>query len=317
MNGRPMARVGGLDCARHAGRVWRALTVCLALVVPLAAGSEARAVPVEVTITVDNAYGFGFGDYYGINTYYGGLRNLSAGDIYSGPPVLLTSPPAAPNYTNPGVGPELYQINPVSLDDYAYIVAWSDDTTWQGAFASFLLPGNNTLFSGEGYWEVYATGRDRDSTIATDTITAADIPTLVNPQILIGNAGAGGAGTSERWVDEFGLDSSSIPGVGVLATAIPSSTTAAGWAVPIGGAPASTKWMWYNEDPAGISDPFVHSTEGSDGHNEFLIFRLRLGDVPEFQQALVPEPSALVLAGIGLAALLGATALRRRRSTEV
>jgi len=281
----------------------------LALACVLALAAPAWAVMVDVVITVDNAYGFGFGDANGITTYFGGIRNVTAGEIFNGPPVLFTGP-STPPYTNPGVGPELYQLNLPSLSDYAYLVAWSDESTFQGALAGFQLP-NGPLLSGTGTWQVFATGRDRDSNIEGDTLTAADVATLINPQILLANANAGGPGTSIGWVDEFGMLPNNTPGLGALA--LGDFNTPPGfqgiWTVQ--GISSASRWMWYNEDPASISNPFVYGPEGPDGHKEFLIFRTQIGQVLEGQ---VPEPATatLVLAGLAVAAWR-----RRRASTSL
>ena len=68
----------------------------------------------------------------------------------------------------------------------------------------------------------------------------------------------------------------------------------------INGISSSARWMWYNEDPASISNPFSHGPEGDDGHNEFLIFRIPVRSIPE------PGSAALLL-------LSGAIVARRRR----
>ncbi|HUT37356.1 MAG TPA: PEP-CTERM sorting domain-containing protein [Planctomycetota bacterium] len=265
---------------------------------------SAWAVQIDVVITVDNAYGFGFGDANGIATYFGGIRNVLAGEIFSGPPGLVTAPPPSP-YTIPGVGPERYQLNLASLDDYVYIVTWSDESTYQGALAGFQLP-SGPLLSGAGTWRVFATGDDRDSDIEVDTLTAADLP-FINTQIATANANAGDPlTTSVGWVDEFGLLPTANLGAGALALGdfnVAGSFYGLG---PIQGISSASRWMWYNEDPASIPDPFAFGPEGQDGHKEFLIFRTQIGQVLEGQ---VPEPATatLVLAGLAVAAW------RRRR----
>lgn len=277
------------------------------LAASLAMALPAAAVDVDVVITVDNAYGFGFGDVSGMTTtsYYGGLRNTSAADITNGLPVLYTAGDANPGngFTNPGVGPEAYDLNSLPASDYLYLVAWSDDFALQGALGSFTV-GSTTVGTVAGVgWEVFATGRDRDSGIASDTLTNSptDIA-LINSQIALANANAGGPGTSIGWVNEAGL----LPGGGVGSGALAfgdDNTGGAGGTHPFGaiaGISSSARWMWYNEDPGSIANPFSAGPEGPDGHNEFLIFRLPVNSVP--------EPSSVALLLVGAAAGL----LRRR-----
>jgi len=280
-------------------RVW-------VMVFVAALAGPAAAVQVDVTITVDNAYGFGFGDANGITTYFGGIRNLTAADIFSGPPVLYTGP-SLPPYTNPGVGPELYQLTLSALTDYVYIVTWSDEAVYQGALAGFQLP-NGPLLSGTGAWRVFATGRDRDSNVEGDTLTAADVATIINPQILIANANAGGPGTSIGWVDEFGMLPNNTPGLGALALGAFNSPPGFQGIWTVQGISPNSRWMWYNEDPANISNPFVYGPEGPDGHKEFLIFRTSLREVLDSE---IPEPASLTLVLGGVLALVQRRRARR------
>ena len=69
--------------------------------------------------------------------------------------------------------------------------------------------------------------------------------------------------------------------------------------VTVQGIDLSAQWMWYNEDPATISNPFLAGPEGSDGHHEFLIFRIPVRNIP------APGASALLL--------LAPVCARRRR----
>lgn len=269
--------------------------------------SSAHAIDVDGVITVDNAYGFGFGDEFGMTTssYFGGIRNTSAADITNGLPVLYTAGDAnaGNGYTNIGVGPEQYDLNGLPASDYMYLVGWSDDTSLQGAIASFTV-GATTVSTNPGVgWEVFATGRDRDSNVIADTLTnsAADIA-VINGQIAIANAAAGGAGTSVGWVDENGLLPSGAAGSGALVFG-DDNTGGAGGTHPFGtinGIDLSAQWMWYNEDPGTIANPFSAGPEGPDGHHEFLIFRIPVGNVP--------APSSALLLALG-----GCFAASRRR----
>lgn len=279
---------------------------CAATAAVLAA-TPALAVDVDGVITVDNAYGFGFGDETGMTTatYFGGLRNTTAADITNGLPQLYTAGDAnaGNGFTNAGVGPELYDLNGIPASDYMYIVGWSDDASLQGAIASFTV-GTQTVSTVPGTgWEVFATGRDRDSNIASDTLTnsAADIA-LINSQIALANASAGGAGTSIGWVDETGTLATGGTGVGALAFGDLNNDGPGGF-LPFGtinGIADDAQWMWYNEDPATISNAFTAPPAGPDGHNEFLIFRIPVANIP------APGPAAVLAAGTLLAA-------RRRR----
>ena len=239
------------------------------------------------------------------SSYYGGLRNTSAADITNGLPVLYTvgDANAGNGFTNSGVGPELYDLNGLPTSDYIYLVAWSDDASYQGAIANFTV-GTDTIGTVDNVgWQVYATGIDRDSNVPMDTLTnsATDIA-LINAQIAVANGNLGGAGTSVGWVDENGLLPNGSAGSGALVFG-DDNTGGSGGLLPFGminGIDTSNRWMWYNESPATIANPFRSSTEGTDGHHEFLIFRIPVRNVP--------EPGALALLGLGGMALL------RRRS---
>ncbi|MEM1185925.1 MAG: hypothetical protein AAGI53_13105 [Planctomycetota bacterium] len=283
------------------------LTRNAVLAASLALASPALAVDVDGVITVDNAYGFGFGSAAGMTTssYFGGLRNTSAADITNGLPSLYTAGDAnaGNGFTNVGVGPELYDLNGLPASDYMYIVAWSDDTSLQGVLGSFTV-GTQTVGTVDNVgWEVYATGLDRDSNIIGDTLTnsAADIA-LINSQIALANVAGGGAGTSVGWVDENGM----LPGGGFGSGALvfgDDNTGGVGGTHPFGainGISSDSRWMWYNEDPATITNPFRAGPEGSDGHHEFLIFRIPVSNIP--------GPGSL--AAFGLATL--ATVRRKR-----
>jgi len=269
-----------------------------------AASATALATDVNGVITSDNAYGFGFGDEFGLTTYFGGIRNTTAGEITNGLPVLFNAGDsnAGNGYTNPGIGPELYDLDGVPTGDYMYVVSWPDDTSFQGTIASFTV-GAQSLSTNPGQgWEVFATGEDLDSQFAGDTLTndASDIA-MINSQILTANAASGGSGTSLGWVDETGTLSGGGVGSGALVFGDANDGLMSG-THPFGvinGIESSAQWMWYNEDPSTISNPFQAGPEGADGHHEFLIFRIPLSNIP------APGTSALLL--------MGAAACTRRR----
>lgn len=287
----------------------RSTAIALAALATTAAGTASTAVAqvdVDGVITVDNAYGFGFGDATGMTTssYFGGIRNVTAGEITNGLPVLYTAGTAnaGNGYRNLGVGPELYDIS-VPASDYMYLVAWSDDQSFQGAIASFTV-GSTTISTNPGVgWEVFATGIDRDSNIAGDTLTNSptDIA-LINSQIALANTNSGGSGTSVGWVDENGLLPDGSAGMGALVFG-DDNTGGIGGTHPFGainGIDSTGQWMWYNEDPATITNPFRADLEGPDGHKEFLIFRIPV--------SAIPTPATTPLLALG-----GLAAARRRR----
>jgi len=63
-------------------RIVRAVALSVISVI----SSHAHAVSVTGVVTADNAYGFGFGNVNGMTNYFGGIRNTSAGQIFSGAP---------------------------------------------------------------------------------------------------------------------------------------------------------------------------------------------------------------------------------------
>ena len=293
----------------------RKTTSILCLTAFLLVSPPAHAVDVDVTITVDNAYGFGFGTSAGMTTYFGGLRNTTAADIFNGLPALYVpgTANAGNGFTNFGVGPEEYQLTGLTLTDYLYLVAWSDAEVFQGAIATFEVGSTTILSDSSAGWEVYATGIFRDADIAGDTLTAADLG-LINSQIGIANVNGGASGsTSIGWVDENGLLPNGSAGEGVLVFGETNTlgSTFAGTNTYIGtinGIDPNSQWMWYNEDPATIVNPFNNniSSAGPDGHREFLIFRIPLAEIA------VPEPGSLALV---LAASCVSLFYRRQRLT--
>ena len=85
---------------------------------------DALAAPIEVIITADNAYSFGFGTESSIVTYVRGSRATTAGQIFNCPV---------------GVGPEAYTIpsDVVPSTSHIYIVSWDDLSVTQGVLGQF------------------------------------------------------------------------------------------------------------------------------------------------------------------------------------
>jgi hypothetical protein len=134
--------------------------------------------PIEVIITADNAYSFGFGTGASIVTYVQGSRATTAGQIFNCPV---------------GVGPEAYTIpsDAVPSTSHVYIVSWDDLSVTQGVLGQFGR-GGRRLYTGDAAWQVCATG--------IDLARSATGPTQaeVNAQITRCNEGAGAAGTTSQ-----------------------------------------------------------------------------------------------------------------------
>jgi hypothetical protein len=218
---------------------------------------------VNVVITADNAYSFGYGDVAGITHFTQGTRAQSAGEIF-----------------NCGEGPESYVVPAADApaSAYLYIATWDDLSVTQGVLGQFVRVGGSALYTGDPKFEVCATGIDLSSSQTGPTQAE------VNAQIAICNSGSGDhATTSGGWVNSAGAVT---PGaIGSLAIGEANDAAAGGTfpptcptgAVPMPGTiDTASHWMWYQ--PGGIADPF-HST-GSNTFRAYLLFRLKAVDLP-------------------------------------
>lgn len=250
-----------------------ACTICDALVLPdvlvFDASPPDPTADVHVIITGDNAYGFGYGDEQSLANYFGGVENNTAGEIFNCPV---------------GNGPEGYTVPALEANagKILYIVAYADSATTQGVIGQFKrdTAASPTVYTGEGAWEVCATG--------VNFSPGSSGPTLqeVNEQIALCNAGASDpATTSVGWVDATGN------GIGALAVGedntTPRTTVEVGNEFPVVcGLDEEAKWMWYNWDPTALvwpttGSPFIWPS-GTSGNpdKQFLIFRLFAEDIP-------------------------------------
>lgn len=223
------------------------------------AGSVRPASPVDVAITADNAYRFGWGDASHLKSMQGRPANANASDIFDCPV---------------GRGPETYVVSAedAPTDGYLYVVAWDDRRTTQGVLAQFKRRDSTlTTYSGEAAWQVCATGLVYDATSAD-----AQGPTLetVNAELERCSAGAGEpATTSAGWVDAKGVVTEGA--VGALTVGEDNSAGYEDGVFPITcqgtadapGLDAAARWMWYSSDgqPHFKDDPDPRA---------FLIFRL-------------------------------------------
>ena len=218
---------------------------------------------VEVVITADNAYSFGYGDVDGITHFTQGQRAQTAGQIF-----------------NCGEGPESYLIPAADAPPsaYLYIVTWDDLAVTQGVLGQFLRTGGTPLYTGDPKFEVCATGINMSASQTGPT--QADI----NVQIGICNSGSGDpATTSAGWVNGTGAVTPNA--IGTLAVGEANDPTPGGTfppTCPTGDTPKpgtidpAAHWMWYQ--PGGVADAF-HST-GSNTFRAYLIFRLAAQNIP-------------------------------------
>lgn len=216
----------------------------------------------SVSITADNAYGFGYGPADGLRTYFGGVGAFLAEDIF-----------------HCERGPELYTVPVAELQssDYWYVVAWADAATTQGVLGHFLRGAAGT-YSGDDGWTVCATGEHFEpGSGGPDTAT-------VDRHIGLCNRGdTDPLRTSAGWVDSQGN------GSGALAVGEDNQTgrgpqPVSGNEFPLAcGVDGAAKWMWFNWDPQAISwpsqTPFIWpagQTAADNPSRQFLIFRIAI-----------------------------------------
>ena len=211
-----------------------------------------QASSLEVNITADNAYGFGYGDDLQLSNYFGGVANIDASDIFS----------CGAN------GIETYVVPPEALGDgtYLYIVAWADKTGSQGVLGQFLEEGKAPIYTGTGSWEVC--GTDQDYTPES----GGPSQEIVNQEIANCNA-------TNRWLAsddtgqqrlEVGEDNSTDRVIIEPGNEFPITCNSL-----ING---NARWMWLNWDVTNVSLPetsaFIWPGGGLNPDHEFLVFRL-------------------------------------------
>jgi hypothetical protein len=235
----------------HARRISISVPLFLTLVDAtglLHALRPAHAQTVDVTITADNSYSFGYGTSAGLSSLHGWVHNCTTGEI-----------------VNCSGGPETYAGVSAPAGHYVYIIAYSDGAFTQGTLGQF-VGSTSTVLTGSPDWQVFATGL----LSRTFCPVGPPSPTLaeINTQIGLANSNSGGPNSSVGWVGPSG----GAPGtIGALAIGEDNSSNSPGGLFPIACNIASTaKWMWYTPDPATIPDPF---REGTSDEYEFLIFR--------------------------------------------
>jgi len=227
-------------------------------------GGSAAAYDVDVVITADNAYSFGYGDVNGITNFTQGSRAQTAGQIF-----------------NCGEGPEAYTVPAADAPPsaYLYIVTWDDLAVSQGVLGQFRRGDAIPIYTGDPEFDVCGTGINMQASQTGPTEAE------INAQISLCNSGFGDpATTSAGWVNTAGPVTAGA--IGTLALGEANDTVAGGTfppTCPTGVAPAGVAsidpeahWMWYQ--PGGVADPF--QSTGTNTFRSYLIFRLAAEDIP-------------------------------------
>jgi len=215
---------------------------------------------VEVMMTGDNGYGFGWGTEDAMLNYSGGVESFLAGDIF-----------------NCSTGPESYTIpgNEASAGNVLYIIAWADKSTSQGIIGQFKRAGSDQVtYTGTGDWEVCATGNDFNPSSGGPNLTQINAA-LASCNSEIGNLTT----TSGGWVGvNGGTNTSGRLQIGEDNTTTRTSVVP-GNEFPIAcNIDGEAKWMWYAWDDTMIwptsGSSFIWPGGSSNVDKQFLIFRL-------------------------------------------
>jgi hypothetical protein len=216
---------------------------------------------VEVEITADNAYSFGYGTESSISTYVQGERATLAGEIFNCPL---------------GEGPEHYTVPAASAPAgaYLYVVSWDDYSVTQGVIGQFRRAAG-VVYSGDDDFEVCATGVDFQSSSVGPTQEE------VNTEIARCNAGSGSRSTtSAGWVNTGGPVTPDAIGRLVVGEAnesgsggeFPQVCTMDGAGKR--GVDAEARWMWYDPEAGSVGTRSPFRSTGSNTFRTYLIFRL-------------------------------------------
>lgn len=217
---------------------------------------------VNVIITADNAYGFGYGTKTALANYFGGIENPNADEIFDCPV---------------GHGPEQYLVPAADANagGFLYIIGYADRSTTQGVIAKFFREGAQAVFTGSGSWEACATGEDFDPGSG-----GPDLATI-NSYIVKCNAGELDAATSSvGWVTAAGTANGKVAFGEDNSTArdrpMPGNEFLVACDID-----AAARWMWFDwEAGRTTGSPFMWP--GGDGNptKDFVIFRLGADQIP-------------------------------------
>lgn len=211
---------------------------------------------VQVAITSDNAFSFGYGNEGSVSTFVPGVASGAEG-IFNCPV---------------GYGPKTFVVpgDKAPEDAYLYIITWADRLFTQGTLAQFKRVGGDSIYSGDAAWQVCATGREYDP----ETTSGPDQAT-VNEYLQACNAGAEGSTFSKGWVGASGALTAGARGK--LAQGEPNDDASGDFPVVcqrddagVPGIDALASWMWF--DPEDGSSAF--NGNANNRTKAFLIFRL-------------------------------------------
>jgi hypothetical protein len=218
---------------------------------------------VNVIITADNAYGFGYGTKNELANYFGGVENPDSDDIFDCPV---------------GSGPEQYVVpaEDANAGGFLYIIGYADRSTTQGVIAKFFREGAAPVYTGSGGWQVCATGKDYDpGSGGPDLATINGFITKCNAGELdpaTSSVGWVGTAASEHGRLVFGEDNSTTrdrpePGNEFL---------------EVCEIEPSAKWMWFDwEAERTDGSPFMWPDGSGNVTKDFLIFRLGADQIPQ------------------------------------
>lgn len=227
-------------------------------------GEEMPDLPSEVNviITADNAYGFGYGTKTKLANYFGGVENRESGDIFDCPV---------------GNGPEQYVVpaEDANAGGYLYIIGYADKSTTQGVIAKFFREGAQPVYTGTSKWEVCATGEDYDpgsggpSRVTIDEYIEKCNGAELDPK-----------NSSVGWVNATGTDHGKVAIGEDNSTTRDAPTPGNEFLVACDIEP-SARWMWFDWLAARKEgSPFIWPGDGANPTKDFLIFRLGADQIP-------------------------------------
>jgi hypothetical protein len=220
---------------------------------------------VDVIITADNAYAFGYGTGSALRNYFGGIENPNSEDIFA---CFEGGPRGPEEYTVPA--------NDANAGDYLYIIGYADKSTTQGVIAQFSREGADPVYTGIGPWQACATGQEFD--LGEDPKG----PSRAMIDDYIGRCTRGDlpANSSKGWVTTAANPNGTVA-FGEDNTTERTDVTPANPFKIACGIDGRAQWMWYDWDPNAAQSPFIWPGGDNNPMREFLIFRLGAEFIPE------------------------------------